>query len=338
MTVEMGPEQEPLIRIERLMVDIRVDGQFRTVIHDVSLELWAGESVGLVGESGSGKSMTIKAITRLLPRASEVRGRITYDGVDVYTLDRERLRAYRAEEVAQIHQVPQAHINPLRTAGDFLTEGLVFNRGVPLKEATERALEMLRRLSVSEPEKRMTQYPHELSGGLLQRVLIAAAMLMRPRLLLADEPTSALDVTTQQDVVAIIQELQESQGLTLLLVTHDLDLATAITDRVAVMYAGTIVEVGQSDTIHEEALHPYTIGLLNARPELGSGQTVKPIPGKPASAFEVGSGCVFVDRCPFATDMCREIRPQPRLVEKQMVACHRAEGVRDGTLRWEDVE
>jgi peptide/nickel transport system ATP-binding protein len=296
----------------------------RPIVTGVSLDLAAGESLGLVGESGSGKSMTSKAILRALGPDAQVTGRVEFTGRDVYRMSRGELRGWHAREVALIYQDPRAHVNPVRRVGDFLTEGLRY-QGVPAREAVARAVTLLTRVGIGDAERRLRQYPHQLSGGLLQRVMIASALLTAPRLLIADEPTTALDVTTQEEVVAILAELRAEQRLGLIFITHDLDLSAAVTDRIAVMYAGVIVEVGSSAAIHARARHPYTAGLLAARPSLKRRERLTPIPGRPASAFEVGPGCVFAARCSFTQPICERDRPELRLVDGQLVACHRAE-------------
>ena len=200
-------------------------------------------------------------------------------------------------------------------------------QGGPRQEARERALELLASVGIDDGERRMAQFPHQLSGGLLQRIMIAAAMSMRPQLLLADEPTTALDVTTQQEVMAILGEQRVERGLSLVVITHDLDLAAAVTDRIAVMYAGAILEIAPSRNLHHEARHPYTVALMTSRPELGARRRIQTIPGRPVSAFEVGPGCVFAARCPFVVDLCRSERPALRPVDGHEIACHRAEDI-----------
>ncbi len=296
----------------------------RPIVTGASLTLAPGESLGSGGESGSGKSVTAKAVLRALGSGAQVSGRVDFAGRDVYRMTRGELRTWHAREVALIHQDPRAHINPLHSVGDFLTEGLR-HQGIPAGEASARAAELLTRVGIGDAGRRMRQYPHQMSGGLLQRIMIAAALLTGPRLLIADEPTTALDVTTQEEVVAILAELRAERGLGLIFITHDLDLSAAVTGRIAVMYAGTIVETGTSAGIYSQPRHPYTAGLLAARPSLERRARLTPIPGRPASAFEVGSGCVFAARCPFALPVCERDRPQPRAVDGQVVACHRAE-------------
>lgn len=314
-----------LLEIEGLRVSVPDDGGLREVIRRVDLSIAAAESVGLVGESGSGKSMTARTVLRLLPRGARVEGSVRFDGRDVFRMSPSQLRAYRASHAAMIFQDPQAHTNPLRTVGDFLTEGLRLNQHMPKRAREERACELLGAVGVENPGARLSQYPHELSGGLLQRVMIAAALAAEPRLLLADEPTTAVDATTQAEVMAILAELRERLGLALLLITHDLELAAAMCDRTAVMYAGSIVEVRRSVDLHDRPLHPYTEGLLGARPSVHTRLPRLPvIPGRPMAAFEAPDGCAFAPRCRHALPRCTAERPVLAPLGRGMVACLRA--------------
>jgi oligopeptide/dipeptide ABC transporter ATP-binding protein len=295
-----------------------------SVLREVSLSIGPGEALGLVGESGSGKSMTAKAIARLLPPGASASGSVTFDGRRVADLSATDLRRYRSE-VAMIFQDPRAHINPVRRIGDFMTEALR-SQGVAAREAARRACDMLDQVGIADCERRLRQYPHELSGGMLQRVMIGAALLTSPRLLLADEPTTALDVTTQAEVMAILDELRRSRGLSLLFITHDLELAAAICDRTAVMYAGQIVETRSSARLHDDPLHPYTAALTAARPDIDRTRTrLRTIPGRPLSAFEApSSGCAFAARCPHAADACLSSAVPMTELDGGLTRCARA--------------
>ncbi|SED27065.1 oligopeptide/dipeptide ABC transporter, ATP-binding protein, C-terminal domain-containing protein [Amycolatopsis tolypomycina] len=317
----------PLLTLRNLRV--RARGTERTLVRDVSLDVDTAESVALVGESGSGKSMSIKAAMRLLPPGMTAEGHIRFDASNVLELNRRDLARYRARDVALIHQDPRAHINPTRTIAQFVTEGVVCAGQLSEDEAIERACTLMRDVGIDDAPRRMAQFPHQLSGGLLQRVMIVAALLPSPRLIFADEPTTALDVTVQSDVLAILLEQIRDRQLAMLFVTHDLDLAAAVTDRVAVMYAGSIVETGTSAEVCERPLHPYTAGLLASRPSTTEVRRLTAIPGRPVAAYEVGEGCPFAPRCSFATDECRTQRPQQRTVQGRSVACHHAEDIVD---------
>ncbi|NYV72772.1 ABC transporter ATP-binding protein [Streptomyces sp. UH6] len=316
-----------LLAIENLDLAVKHRGSMRPLVHDVDLAVGAAESVGLVGESGSGKSMTIKAAMRLLPRNASVGGSVEFDGRDVNRLGRRDLARFRSRDVALIHQDPRAHINPNRTIAQFVTEGVVHTGMMSEEAALERACALMRDVGIPDPEKRLKQFPHQLSGGLLQRVMIVTTMLPSPRLIFADEPTTALDVTVQSDVMAILMEQVRDHHMAMLFVTHDLDLAAAVTDRLAVMYAGTIVEMGTSGAICSRPLHPYTAALLKSRPSTTEVRRLTAIPGRPLAAYEVTKGCSFAPRCPFAGDQCRNEAPKRRLVEGRAVACHRVEEI-----------
>jgi oligopeptide/dipeptide ABC transporter ATP-binding protein len=324
-----------LLSVRDLDVTYRRPGRRGGPVHavrGVDLAVRRGETVGLVGESGSGKSMTARAVDRILPTGAVVEGSIRYDGADVAALHGAGLRRYR-NEVAMIFQDPRAHVNPVRRIGDFMTEALRSKSGVRPEQARRLATEALEQVGIDHADRRMRQYPHELSGGMLQRVMIAAALLTKPRLLLADEPTTALDVTTQAEVMAILDELRRERGLALLFITHDLELAAAVCDRTAVMYAGQIVETRTSMLLDRDPLHPYTAALAAARPDIGATATrLAAIPGRPVSAFEAPDGCPFAPRCRFAQDRCREGRPALRELDGGRVRCVRAEELRGHLL------
>ena len=287
-----------------LTVTDRRRGSLR-ILHDVSFDVAAGEAVGIVGESGSGKSMTVRAIDRLLPLDCQVSGSVRFAGQDVLALSGTDLARYRGN-VAMVFQDPRAHVNPLRTVGQFMVEALTTNGGVPKAEAERRSISLLDDVGVDRPAERMRQYPYELSGGLLQRVMIASALLTEPRLLLADEPTTALDVTTQSEVMAILDDLRRERGMSLVLITHDLDLAAAVCDRTMVMYAGSIVEQNESSALHEAPLHPYTAALADARPSMHArAERLTVIPGRPLSGPEAPqAGCAFAPRCGWMQEEC----------------------------------
>ncbi|HVO55311.1 MAG TPA: ABC transporter ATP-binding protein [Solirubrobacterales bacterium] len=315
-----------LLRLEHLQVRLPIDGEPRTVVHDVSLDVSPGEAVAIVGESGSGKSTTLRAVARLLPPGSEVRGEVLFSGESVTAMGGRALRQLRTGGIGMVFQDARANMNPVRRVGDFLVEALVTNLGQSREEASRRVASLLQEVGIADPERRLRQYPHELSGGLLQRVMIAAVVAMEPRLILADEPTSALDVTTQAEVLALLDGLRRSRGMALLLVTHDLELAAAVCDRTAVMYAGSLVEEQRSALVHEAPLHPYTAGLIESSPHSAHGARRLPvIPGRPLSGLEVGVGCPFADRCAHVRAACRVATPPLHAVGAGSVACLRAE-------------
>ncbi|HEY5034358.1 MAG TPA: ABC transporter ATP-binding protein [Candidatus Dormibacteraeota bacterium] len=314
-----------LLELDGVTVSLPVEGTMRPVLQDVSFAIRPGEALGLVGESGSGKSMTARTIDRLLPAGAAVAGRVRFDGRDVMTLSGADLKRFRGE-VAMIFQDPRAHTNPVRRIGDFMTEALRTNSGVGIQEASRRAVALLKSVGIEDGERRLRQYPHELSGGLLQRVMIATALLTQPRLLLADEPTTALDVTTQADVLAILSDLRSELRLAMLFITHNLELAAAICDRTVVMYAGQVVEVRESNKLHDQPLHPYTAALAAARPNIdATSHRLTAIPGRPLSAFEAPQdACAFTARCPHVADICRRGRPALVELDGGLTRCVRA--------------
>lgn len=257
-------ENGELLQVEDLKLSLVSGGVRRGVLTNVSFTLRQGEALGLVGESGSGKSMTTRSLMRLLPSHAQLSGRIRFDGRDVLTMTQRDLQAYRSSDVAMIFQDPRAHINPLRTIGDFLVEAVVVQGRMKRPAAEERAERLLEEVGVGNAARRLRQRPHELSGGLLQRVMIAAALLAEPRLLLADEISTALDVTTQEEVMAILDEQRRQRNLSMVFITHDLDLAAAVCDRLLVMKDGRVVECLEVSDI-ESAADPYTRQLMSAR-------------------------------------------------------------------------
>jgi oligopeptide/dipeptide ABC transporter ATP-binding protein len=299
-------------------------GTLRPILDEVTFDLAAGESLGLVGESGSGKSMTTRTIARLLPPGSAVGGKITFEGTDVTALTGRALRDYRVDGVGVIFQDARAHLDPLQRIGDFMIEPAVLRGTAPRRQALGDAEQLLREVGIDDPARRLRQYPLELSGGMLQRVMIASVLLARPRLVLADEPTTALDVTTQADVLAILDELRRDRGTALVFVTHDLDLAAAVCDRIAVMYAGSVQEVRPATALVDTPLHPYSAALLASRPHIDAAVDRLPtVPGRPVSVFEAPAGCVFAPRCPHATEACTAHRPAVVAVADGTVRCAR---------------
>jgi peptide/nickel transport system ATP-binding protein len=297
------------------------------LLDGVTVRVGRGETVGLVGESGSGKSLTARAALGMLPRGAHATGSVTVGGVGVLTAGRAALRDLRRTRASMIFQDPRAAINPVRRIGDYLTEGLRA-RGVPARSAAGKALDLLEQVGLRDPAGALRSYPHEFSGGMLQRVVIAGALSIEPELLLADEPTTALDVTTQAEVIGLLKDMQRTHGTGMLFVTHDLDLAAAICDRVYVMYAGRIVEEASGAALFTAPAHPYTKALLEASPSVHGDKTeIKAIKGRPRSLAEAPSGCAFRDRCPLAADDCAASVPAARPHGTSTVACLRPERV-----------
>ncbi|MEU7031094.1 ABC transporter ATP-binding protein [Streptomyces sp. NPDC046275] len=314
-----------VLEIDRLTLRLPDGRAARPLLDGVSLTVAPGETVGLVGESGSGKSVACRSVLGLLPGAARATGEVRVAGRDVLTLGRADLAALRAREVAMVFQDPRASVNPLRRVGDFVTEGLRAT-GVPAARATARAEELLAAVGIRDPRGALRRRPHELSGGMLQRVVIAAALAGDPALLVADEPTTALDVTTQAEIIAILTRLQAERGTGLLFVTHDLELAAALCDRVYVMYAGRIVETGRTGDLFDRPRHPYTAGLLSCTPRLDpDAPAPRPLAGRPVSVAEAPPGCAFAARCPHAQPRCTEEVPELRPYGPGFASCHRAD-------------
>ncbi|MGW1690468.1 ABC transporter ATP-binding protein [Streptomyces sp. NPDC002399] len=321
----MTEYETPALEIDGLGVRLPGEQAARPILDGVTLRVEAGETVGLVGESGSGKSVACRSVLGLLPPRARTSGEVRVAGRDVLTMNRADLAGLRAGQVAMIFQDPRASVNPLRRVGDFLTEGLR-GAGTPATAAEDRAEELLDAVGIRDPRGALRRYPHQFSGGMLQRVVIAAALAGEPALLVADEPTTALDVTTQAEIIAILTRLQAARGTGMLFVTHDLELASAICDRVYVMYAGRIVETSGTDALFDRPRHPYTAGLLACTPRIEAGAAApRPIPGRPVSLAEAPPGCAFAARCTHAQPRCSEETPELAHHGDGLAACHRAD-------------
>ncbi len=275
----------------------------------VSFDLRAGETMGLVGESGSGKSVTCRSILRLVPEPGQiVGGSIRFRDTDVLGLSRRQLRSVRGREISMIFQDPMSSLNPVYPVGDQITEPLRIHRGMGRREAREEATSLLDRVGIPSPRERLESYPHELSGGMRQRVMIAIAISCRPKILLADEPTTALDVTIQDQILSLLLELQAEEGMAILLVSHDLGVIAQTCDQVTVMYAGYVLEQGATAALFERPQHPYTTALLKALPEFGAeGRRLVPIRGQPPDLTALPPGCPFAPRCDHAREGCAEV-------------------------------
>ncbi|MFI7011873.1 ABC transporter ATP-binding protein [Streptomyces sp. NPDC050145] len=334
-TLEKNPEGRPadradgpgpVLEITDLTVALGAgSGAARPILDGVSLHVLPGETVGLVGESGSGKSVACRSVLGLLPGGARADGQVRVRGRDVLGMGPAELTALRTRQVTMVFQDPRASVNPLRRVGDFLTEGLRAS-GTPAAEATARAEELLAAVGIRDPRGALRRHPHQFSGGMLQRVVIAAALAAEPALLLADEPTTALDVTTQAEIISILTRLRAERGTGLLFVTHDLELASAVCDRVYVMYAGRIVETRGTDELFDRPRHPYTAGLLGCAPRLEpDAPPPRPIPGRPVSLAEAPPGCAFAERCRHVLPRCTEETPVLARHGDGLAACHRAD-------------
>ncbi len=316
-----GPD-EPLLRVENLSLGFRNGDRMVPVTEGVSFEVRRGEVFGLVGESGCGKTVTCLGLLQLLPGGAEavISGQARFAGRDLLRLPPEEMRAVRGAEIAMIFQEPSAALNPLLPVGRQLR--LPFRYHPFAGDPDARIAELLRRVGFSEPGRVLQAYPHELSGGMLQRVLIAHALLLRPRLLLADEPTTALDVTVQAQILDLVAELQRASELSVILITHNLNLVAQYAHKVAVMYAGRLVEEAPVAAFLERPLHPYAQGLLRALPSPRSGEPLQPIAGTVPPPDRYPTGCRFRDRCPRAFDRCALDPPWIRVEAEHRVACH----------------
>ena len=281
-------------------------------VSGVDLALKPGETVALLGESGSGKSVTLRALMRLHPASAKIGGRVEVDGQDVLGLSPRALSAYRGKTVSMIFQDPGLAFDPVYRIGDQIAEAVMRHERVSRGEARRRALDLFERVRIPSPERRLDNYPHEMSGGMRQRAMIALALACRPKVLLADEPTTALDATVQIQVLLLLRELQREFGLAIVFVTHDIGVAVEIADRIAVMYAGRIVESGACRDVIRAAAHPYTQGLLASRAHgtLAPGERLKAIPGAPPDLAAPPPGCAFGPRCDSFGEDCARIIPE----------------------------
>jgi oligopeptide/dipeptide ABC transporter ATP-binding protein len=327
MTTPSRPNAgEPLLRVHDLRTYFHVGGAVARAVDGVSFEIRAGETVGMVGESGCGKSVTALSLLRLVdaPGSIEPGSRIEFEGKDLLALDEEGIRQLRGNRIAMVFQEPMTALNPVFTIGDQVAEVARVHSDAGRRAAWERAIEMLNLVGIPDPRERARSYPHQLSGGMRQRVLIAMALVMNPSLLIADEPTTALDVTIQAQILELLAELQQRLGLAVLLITHDLGVVAEVTSRVLVMYGGQIVERAPVTELFRNPRHPYTRGLLEAMPRLGRPRDrLAVIPGTVPPPTRWPTGCRFRDRCGFAWARC-ESDPPPEypVSEAHGARCH----------------
>ena len=303
---------EPLLRVEDLKTWFHTEEGTAKAVDGVSFDVRPRETLGIVGESGCGKSVTSLSILRLIPQPpGEIAGgRILFRGLDLFGLPEKEMRKIRGNEIAMIFQEPMTSLNPVYTVGDQIGEVLRLHRDMSKDEARERSIEMLRRVRMPDPEQRVDEYPHQLSGGQRQRVMIAMALACDPALLIADEPTTALDVTVQAQILALLNQLQDEYGMSIMLITHDLGVIAETAHRVVVMYAGVVAEVGTAEQVFGGPNHPYTEGLKAAIPKLGEKiERLHTIPGSVPSPYEEIIGCPFQNRCPYVMDRCRREFP-----------------------------
>ena len=311
---------DPILQVQDLRVEFKTRRGKALVLNGVDFEIRSGETLCVVGESGCGKSMTALALLRLIPsppgRISS--GRVMFQGEDLVAASMERMREVRGNRISMIFQEPMTSLNPVLTVGDQIGESLRLHAGLDANAARARAIEMLQQVGIPAPERRVDEYPHQMSGGMRQRVMIAMALACRPDILIADEPTTALDVTVQAQIFDLLRDLQREKGTAILLITHDMGAVAEMADRVMVMYAGRVIEQGTTAEVLGQPGHPYTQGLIDCLPELGSsadaatdGDRIElaEISGVVPSIWELGSGCAFRERCPHAMARCAEEVP-----------------------------
>ena len=314
-----------VLRVDDLKVSFTTEDGVVEAVGGVSFELQAGEVLAIVGESGSGKSVTAQTITGLTqaPNA-EITGSVSYRGRELIGLDDDQLRDVRGEQIAMVFQDPMSSLNPVYRVGDQISEMIRAHRDLSKREAAVRAVKLLRSVGIPNPDRRARHYPHEFSGGMRQRVMIAMALALEPEVLIADEPTTALDVTVQAQILRLLDQLNRDRDLAVILITHDLGVVAEVADRVLVMYAGQIVEDATLDEIFYDPQHPYTWGLLGSLMRLDQSRTARlaQIPGQPPSLLAPPSGCRFAPRCPHEFDKCHELPAlQPRVGGNHLDRC-----------------
>ena len=329
--------KEKLLEVKGLKTDFISEGVPRRIVDDISFYIDKGEVLGVVGESGSGKSVTAKSVLRLIPSppGQIVGGEILFEGKDILKLKMQELMHIRGNDISMIFQEPMSSLNPVFTCGNQIMEAIMLHQKLDRKTARERAIEMLKLVGIQMPEQRVDCYPHELSGGMRQRVMIAMALSCTPKLLIADEPTTALDPTIQAQILELIRNVQQELGMSVMYITHDLGVVAETCDRVMVMYAGRIVEKASVKDLFRRPAHPYTQGLLKAVPKLhAKRERLYSIEGMVPHFSEMPVGCAFHPRCPHAEEKCVTLRPVLADVsENQQAACWRAQatGRKEGT-------
>ncbi|MDD4955410.1 MAG: ABC transporter ATP-binding protein [Candidatus Omnitrophica bacterium] len=313
-----------LLEVNNLHTSFFTDAGEVKAVRGINLSLEKGKTLGLVGESGSGKTVTALSIMQLLPNLAKITdGSILYKGKDLLKLSQENLRKIRGKEISMIFQEPMTALNPVFTIGEQIREAIELNRNVSRKEATTQVMKLLESVGIPEPSKRINDYPHQLSGGMRQRVVIAMALSLSPEILIADEPTTALDVTVQAQILELLGSLQKENNIAIILITHDLGVVAERVDFVAVMYAGIIVEYASTQSLFAEPLHPYTQALLNSIPKIeGEDKKLNTLKGSVPQLAALPSGCIFYERCSKKSNNCKDAVPQLiEVKEGHLVSC-----------------
>ena len=312
----------PLLQVKDLCTSFNVSSGEVRAVNGISFNLDKGKVLGIVGESGSGKSVTAYSIMRILTHPGKIKsGQILFNGEDIVKFNKEQMRSFRGKRVSIIFQDPMTSLNPVYTIGNQLREAIMLHTDRNRKQANERALEMLQLVGVNEPAKRLKQYPHELSGGMRQRVMIAMALACEPDILIADEPTTALDVTIQAQILELMQDLQKKLGMAIIMITHDLGVIADMCDEIIVMYAGRICERGTADEIFYNPRHEYTKGLLRSIPRMDSHkEKLIPIAGSPVDLTNMPAGCAFASRCDKCMKICLEELPEEKKINDEHLA------------------
>lgn len=316
---------EKVLQVNNLQISFRTYGGEVEAVRGVDFDLYKGETLAIVGESGCGKSVTSSAIMGLIPQPPGIikNGSILFKGKELTKMSKGQLRKIQGVDISMIFQDPMTALNPTLTIGEQLTEGLRTHKKIGKNEAKEKAIDMLKLVGIPNPEERLKQFPHQFSGGMRQRIVIAIALICEPQVLIADEPTTALDVTIQAQILELFEEIQAKKGISIVLITHDLGVVAKIADRIAVMYAGKIVEIGDKREIFYTPEHPYTKGLLNSVPRLDlMEEELQPIEGTPPDLFSPPKGCPFTARCDYAMEVCDHVYPfSTKLSETHGVDC-----------------
>lgn len=323
-----------MLEIDNLNVRFQTPSGVVHAVRGASFSVEPGQALAIVGESGSGKSVTVQTIMRLLPPRTRIEGVIQWKGKDIASLSERSMQRIRGKEIGMVFQDPMTALNPTMKVGKQIAESILQQERISVKQALTRAIELLERVGIPDPARRANSYPHEFSGGMRQRAVIAMAIACAPELLIADEPTTALDVTVQAQIMDLLRDLRQELNMGLLLITHDLAVVSKAADQVAVMYAGRVIEQGLTSQVLNHPIHPYTRGLLRSRPHRGAAGKLQPIPGSPPDLMSASPGCPFLNRCDYAMRICEEYIPPLFEAESHTAACWLRHRQAEGGPQW----